>query len=428
MRVYLCIILLCFVWSFDAATTKPEQIHLSLGDNVNEMMVTWNTRDPVDSVAVEYGKINLVNTQKGYSRKFGHTIQQEQYVHRAKMINLEPHAIYKYRVGCSSGNWSETYSFRTLQSGQEWSPNIILYGDMGVENAVSLPNLKTEVSSGQHDLIFHIGDIGYDMYEQEGAVGDAFMNMIEPVAARIPYMTCVGNHEWHYNFTNYKNRFTMPGGDGESFFYSFDVGPIHFVAISTEFYYYVFYGIEQIRKQYAWLENDLKEANKPENRAKRPWIITFGHRPMYCSNAEGEDCFEHESIIRNGLPIVRWYGLEQLWGKYGVDVAFWAHQHSYERMWPIYNREMKNGSLEMPYVNPRGPVHIVTGSAGCRENLDPFLVDKPAWSAVRISDYGYTKLKAFNRTHLSIKQFSTDKHGEVVDDIMVVQNNHGPFQ
>ena len=24
-------------------------------------------------------------------------------------------------------------------------------------------------------------------------------------------MTCPGNHEWHYNFSNYKARFNMPG-------------------------------------------------------------------------------------------------------------------------------------------------------------------------------------------------------------------------
>jgi hypothetical protein len=30
-------------------------------------------------------------------------------------------------------------------------------------------------------------------------------------------------------------------------------------------------------------------------------------------------------------------GLENLLYKYGVDVHFQAHEHSYERMWPVYN-------------------------------------------------------------------------------------------
>ena len=52
--------------------------------------------------------------------------------------------------------------------------------------------------------------------------------------------------------------------------------------------------------QYDWLQQDLAEANKPENRTLRPWIIVFGHRPMYCSNADNDDCTHDDSIVRQG--------------------------------------------------------------------------------------------------------------------------------
>ncbi|PFX19149.1 Iron/zinc purple acid phosphatase-like protein [Stylophora pistillata] len=59
---------------------------------------------------------------------------------------------------------------------------------------------------------------GYDdtwsqeKFEEDNAVvGDDFMNQIQPIAAYVPYMTCPGNHEYAYNFSNYKNRFSMPG-------------------------------------------------------------------------------------------------------------------------------------------------------------------------------------------------------------------------
>ena len=38
-----------------------------------------------------------------------------------------------------------------------------------------------------------------------------------------------GNHENKYNFSNYKARFNMPR-DGGNMFYSFDLGPVHFVS------------------------------------------------------------------------------------------------------------------------------------------------------------------------------------------------------
>lgn len=48
--------------------------------------------------------------------------------------------------------------------------------------------------------------------------------------------------------------------------YSFDLGPVHFIAFSTEVYYFLNYGKELVKYQYDWLERDLIEATKPENR------------------------------------------------------------------------------------------------------------------------------------------------------------------
>ena len=51
----------------------------------------------------------------------------------------------------------------------------------------------------------------------------------------------------------------MPG-DSEGLWYSFNVGPVHFIAIETEAYYFMNYGIKLLVKQYEWLEKDLIEA------------------------------------------------------------------------------------------------------------------------------------------------------------------------
>ncbi|KAL3196669.1 hypothetical protein MRX96_045144, partial [Rhipicephalus microplus] len=169
------------------------------------------------------------------------------------------------------------------------------------------------------------------------------------------------------------------------------------------------------------------EATRPERRRERPWIITMGHRPMYCSNNDRDDCTLNESIIRKGIPLVHLYGLEDLFHKYGVDLEFWAHEHSYERLWPVYDRQVYNGSVEAPYKNPGAPVHIITGSAGCQEKLDPFVKNPPDWSAARFSDYGYTVMTLHNGTHLGLQQFSVENGLQLLDEITLIKETHGSY-
>ena len=64
----------------------------------------------------------------------------------------------------------------------------------------------------------------------------------------------------------------MPG-ETNNMFFSFNMGPVHFISFSSEVYYFMNYGIKSLVFQYEWLEKDLIEATKPENRALRPWII-----------------------------------------------------------------------------------------------------------------------------------------------------------
>ena len=70
-----------------------------------------------------------------------------------------------------------------------------MFGDMGNDNAVSLPYLQREVGEGVYDAIIHVGDMAYDMAELDGLRGDIFMEQIEPISSMIPYMTCPGLKE-----------------------------------------------------------------------------------------------------------------------------------------------------------------------------------------------------------------------------------------
>ena len=56
-------------------------------------------------------------------------------------------------------------------------------------------------------------------------------------------------------------------------------------------------------------------------------------------------------------------GLEPLLYEHGVDLAMWAHEHEYQRIYPMYNYTLCKGSEADPYANPRATVHIISGSA-----------------------------------------------------------------
>lgn len=57
------------------------------------------------------------------------------------------------------------------------------------------------------------------------------------------------------------------------------------------------------------------------------------------------------------------YGLEEIFYNAGVDIEFWGHEHSYERLYPMYDYTVKKSSGKDPYKNPKAPVHITSGIA-----------------------------------------------------------------
>ncbi len=56
------------------------------------------------------------------------------------------------------------------------------------------------------------------------------------------------------------------GNDGEVKYYSWNLGPVHFIAYDTELFQIEIFDKEKVDRELYWLEQDLIQANLPENR------------------------------------------------------------------------------------------------------------------------------------------------------------------
>ncbi|KAI5638603.1 calcineurin-like phosphoesterase domain-containing protein [Phthorimaea operculella] len=341
--------LLSLVWSaFVAPSDKcrtfdenclPEQVHIAFGDKINDIAITWSTMKDTHKSVVQFGEKTTDQMTTGHRTVFvdGGALKHKQWIHRATLMDLKYDTKYVYKVGSKYG-MSKEFSFRTPPSGQDFVLNALVVGDMGIpegEKVKTLAGLEYELKNSRYYMVIHNGDFAYEFYDENGMKGDRFMRMIEPVAANIPYMTTPGNHEDRYNFSHYKNRFTMPRHGHENMFYSFNIGLVHFVMANTEVYH----------------------IDAPEQQEKYPWIILMAHQPMYCSSTNKWDkCRKLDGTDadypqRVGIPEFGGKGMEVLLKDYGVDLVICAHEHFFERSWPLYNKTVNNGT-QGAYINP----------------------------------------------------------------------------
>jgi acid phosphatase type 7 len=415
--------------------TEPQQIHTSYGlDPLTSLRFVWSTRNDTPS-EVRWG---IAGSPQG-SISVGVSslwISPVQYIHRVNLTDLKPGTTYNYSVGSDAGGWSSPRLISTaFESGTPQADGFVwaIYGDMGLDNEQSLPLLISDVQASRIHGVLHVGDMAYDLDDDDGARGDAWLNSVEPIASVVPYHTCPGNHESNWGFAQYVARFYMPGPEGSAnMFHSFDHGNAHIIMLSTEAYFYpTEYGLFLLPKQFEWLEADLQAANAPGQREKFPWVMIGMHRPMICSpNDDNDDCHHIDSIVRTG--ILGMYAMEPLLMKYGVDLVIAAHEHSYSRSYPFYNYTIdasvvsREADGTVVYRDPPMPVHVIDGAAGCPENQDPWQPDPSFFDAFHLNAYGYGRL-AFPNATTAIFEFVDDANGTVVDRVVFYQSHHGPF-
>ena len=98
------------------------------------------------------------------------------------------------------------------------------------------------------------------------------------------------------------------------------------------------------------------------------------------------------------------------------------------KLHPWLSGETTKATRNMPATT-----YIVVGSAGNHENHEPFTRAPPPRTALALNEYGYGRMLVHNHTHLQWQFVVTDgsqsppKYDVIGDEVMLVQEKHGPF-
>ena len=340
-------------------STQPQQIHLQMTDDASIMNVMWATEGR-STGEVEWNGQTSPSSDYCYNHDMA--------FHMATMTDLVPGEEVTYRVG-SGGDWSEEFTFTPIDSSAqqfEW----ISIGDHG-DSSEAMDVSDGIIADSAAQMVTISGDISYADGEQ--SAWDDWFNYQQDSMTRIPWVTAVGNHENEpgYGFVPYEHRFDSDQQiESETFWYSRNVPGVHMVFMSTEHDY------TPGSIQYGWIEQDLSSVNRDET----PFVIVYGHRPMYSSNSY------------HGSEVELRDALEELYVTHGVDLVIAGHDHFYERTWPVYGETVQDEGKGERFARGIAPIHLVIGMAGrsAYEELDE---PQPEWSAYREnSTYGWTRL------------------------------------
>lgn len=384
---------------FDGDVWKAEQIHIALAGmdeegNSNGMSIMWNTKLMTETSVCNWG---LTSTKLDKTTIGSSAVYYITHNHEVTLSDLKADTVYYYSCGDANRGFSEVRSFRTAPRSEDLRENwsFAFFADLGVVNGAPttdyVGSMTSATTDGEQDgirLVWHGGDVGYAddsflhwgcyaRFCYESTFDEYMVKASEQWASQVPYMTTPGNHEADChspacmvserrrsllsNFTAYNTRFHMPSKESNgtlNMHYSFNYGNVHFISMDTETGFpnaalesrYVL-PCGGFADQVAWLEEDLRVANLPENRKKQPWVFVAGHRPMY-DQAEVNAAFQA--------------AMEDLFYRYGVDVYFGGHKHYYSRNYPVYKGEVDQNY----YNNPAATTYITAGGSGNDEMTD----------------------------------------------------------
>jgi hypothetical protein len=288
---------------------------------------------------------------------------------------------------------TKDYNFAAEGDKKRKDFNFAAVGDFGCsKNAKKTVN---NMEDKKPELVLPLGDLSYDK------TAKCWLDLITPFSDKLK--VTFGFHDVNdggSKLQQYEKTFGL-----DKLYGSFDYRHVHFVTMASESKF------DKGSAQYKFIDKDLKKAS--ENKDVE-WIIVTTYGPFYTSPST------HKA--EKGLRDI----YHPLFEKYNVDLVLQAHNHNYQRTYPIsYNSA---GDSSEPTVTNQlttgynshtgGTVFAIVGTGG--ESFYPLESQAP-YVASQFGKFGFLNIDISNgNPHTKLTgTFYDNKGGDVKDQFTI---------
>jgi 3',5'-cyclic AMP phosphodiesterase CpdA len=300
------------------------------------------------SVMCELSRKGRVRVKFGETSRFTDEVEAQSddgLLHTTTLVNLKPETGYYYQVlveeegkeGTLRGTMS---SFQTASLPQTPFAFTVIADTQG--NPVVNGELAKQAWALRPNFLIVPGDLVNDGPIKNQWVNEFFASM-NPLFCRVPFYPVLGNHE--RNADHYYRYMDLPDPE---YYYSFRYGNAIFFMIDSN------KKVDPESEQYRWMESQLQAIEEKEQKGESDivWKFVSYHHPSYSSD---EDDYGNLWKGKSSWGDTRIRPLTKLFDRYGIDIVWNGHIHSYERTWP-----MREGNV----VQKEGTVYMITGGGG----------------------------------------------------------------
>ena len=302
------------------------------------MTVRWET-SRLSSSIVHWGKkVDFVGEKDKKTPVFAEkkVVAGASLLHEVRLDGLEENTGYYYRVETVDDQgrrlWGEALSFQTAPSADVPFAFAVISDTQGNPK---VSGVMAKFAWGlRPNFLLHPGDL-VSTGTVKGQWLDHFFSSMKPLLERVAMFPVLGNHERDAHF--YYDYMSLPTPE---YYYTFEYGNAQFFLIDSN------REVGPGSEQFLFLEAELKKS-------RAQWKIVCYHHPAYSSD---ENDYGNAWYGPSTNGDLRTRTLVPLFDKYGVDIVWNGHIHSYERTWPLREQHATSPG--------NGTVYMVTGGGG----------------------------------------------------------------